>query len=143
KVDRWLAVVGAIAYTFATFSIVLINAGHNTKLLTIYYLPAMLAGLFLVYRAKWWSGVPLLAFSLAFMIQNSHYQVLYYVVIMVVFMVISFLLIAIKEKKLGQFFKASALSLLVAVVALGPSMQKFLTAMEYNKTTMRGGESEL
>ncbi|RYE22498.1 MAG: hypothetical protein EOP51_13095 [Sphingobacteriales bacterium] len=143
KWDRWVSIAGAVIYAFSTYNIILIIAGHNTKMYTIAYLPAMIAGLLLVYRSRYWTGIPLLAIALAFMIANGHYQVLYYVAIMILFIVITFLVLAIKQNKLKQFFISSALALAVAIVALGPTMQQFLSTIEFNKTTMRGGKSEL
>lgn len=143
KWDRWVSIAGAVMYAFSTYNIILIIAGHNTKMYTLAYLPAMIGGLLLVYRSRLWVGTPLLAISLAFMISNGHYQVLYYVAIMIACIVISFLIIAIKQQKLKQFFLSSVIALAAAAVALGPTMAQFLSTIEYNKTSMRGGKSEL
>jgi hypothetical protein len=143
KWDRWVSIAGSVIYAFSTYNIILIIAGHNTKMYTIAYLPAMIGGLLLLYRSRYWTGVPLLAIALAFMIANAHYQVLYYVAIMILCIVIAFLVIAIKQKKLKEYFISSAIALVIAAVALGPSLQFFMATLEFNKTTMRGGESEL
>lgn len=141
--NRWVAVVGAIAYAFSTYNPVIIEAGHDTKMYTIAYMPGMLAGLILLYKGRYWLGMPVLAIPLALMISKAHYQVIYYCVFLIMFVVITYFFILLKKQNLKQFFIASGLAALIAVIALGPSMQMFMASLEYNKTTMRGGESEL
>lgn len=141
--NRWVAIAGAIAYGFSTYNAVIIEFGHETKMLAIAYLPAVLAGLLLLYRGKWWRGTPLLGISLALMISTSHYQVVYYSIFIIAGAIIALFIIAIKDNGLKQFFIASAIAAVTAAVATGPNMSTFLTTLEYNKVTMRGGKSEL
>jgi hypothetical protein len=144
RIDRWLGVVGAVAYAFATYNIGIIAAGHETKMLAIAYMPAVLAGLIVIYRGRWLPGAALLGISLALMVSSNHFQVLYYAFIMILFYVIGKLIITIKEKRdIKNFLISSVIALVVAVIGMGPSMASILTTKEYAKTTMRGGESEL
>ena len=143
KVDKWVSIIGAVAYAFSTFNIGIILAGHETEMFSIGYMPAVLAGLLLLYQSKWWTGIPLLGISLALMIGNGHFQVLWYLAVVIVFVAISIFITAIKEGTVKQFFVASAIALVTAVVAAGPSMPTLLTTAEYAKETMRGGTSEL
>ena len=143
RVDRWLAVAGAFAFAFSTYNMGLITSGHETKLFDIAYFPAVLGGLILVYRGDWWRGILMLGLSLALMICNTHYQIIYYAMMVIVFAVVGFFIVAIREGKLKQFFIASAISAAVAVVAIGPTLSFIMPTLEYSKTTMRGGQSEL
>lgn len=142
-VNRWLAIAGAVAYAFSTYNITLIAAGHETKMWALAYMPAVIGGVIQIYRAKWWSGVPILGISLALLMTTGHYQIMYYTIIVILGMVITYFIKAMKEKVLKQFFISSVISLVIALIAVGPSMQLFMATLEYNKTTMRGGESEL
>ena len=143
KVDKWIGIIGGIAYAFSTFNIGIIMAGHETEMFSIGYMPAVLAGLLLLYQSKWWTGIPLLGISLALMIGNGHYQVLWYLAVVILFVVISLFVTALKEKNLKQFFTASVIALVTAAVAAGPSMPTLLSTADYAKETMRGGNSEL
>lgn len=143
RINRWLAIAGAIAYAFSTYNITLIAAGHDTKMWALAYMPAVIGGVIQIYRAKWWSGVPILGISLALLMDTGHYQIMYYAIIVILAMVITYFIIALREKTLKTFFMSSAISLVIALIAIGPSMQLFMATVEYNKTTMRGGESEL
>lgn len=143
RVERWLSAFGALAYAFATYNAEIIAVGHETKMLAIGYFPAMLAGLILVYRSDYWKGVPVLGLGLAFLISSMHYQIVYYAMITVFIAVIGFFVIAVREKKLKQFFISSAISLVVAALAVGCTLWSIMPISEYNKVTMRGGKSEL
>lgn len=141
--NRWLTIAGAVAYAFSTYNITLIEAGHETKMWALAYMPIVMAGLLYLYRGKYWTGIPVLGLSLALLMTTSHYQVMYYSIMMILGMVITLFVQAMKEQKLKQFFVASGIAALTALIAIGPSMQLFLATLQYNKTTMRGGESEL
>lgn len=141
--NRWVSILGAIAYAFSTYNITLIEGGHETKMWGLAYIPMVMGGLFLIYRAKYWTGIPLLALPLALLMGTGHYQIMYYAIIMIVGMVITIFIIAIREQQLKNFFTGSAIALIIAIIAIGPNMQLFLATLEYNKTTMRGGRSEL
>jgi hypothetical protein len=143
KIDRWLSAIGSVAFAFTTYNIDSIVAGHETKIFALGYMPGVLAGLIYIYQRDWWKGILLLALSLSLMISTGHYQILYYAIIIVLFMVIGFLVQAIKAGKLKDFFIASFVSLGIAVLASGLNLQNILPMMEYNKMTMRGGQSEL
>lgn len=141
--NKWLRIAGAVAYAFSTYNITLIEAGHETKMWALAYIPMVIAGILLLYRSKWWSGIPLLGISMALLMWTSHYQVMYYAIFIILGLVITLFVEAMKKGQLKQFFMASAVALVTAAVGIAPNMQIFLSTLEYNKTTMRGGQSEL
>lgn len=141
--NRWLCIAGAVAYAFSTYNITLIEAGHDTKMWALCYVPVVMSGIVLLYRGRWWIGIPTLGIAMAFLMTTAHYQVMYYAIFIILGMVITFFINALKEKQFKRFFIASAVALVVAAIGIGPNMQIFLATAQYNKTTMRGGESEL
>lgn len=143
KINHWLSVLGAFAYAFSTYNIDLLAAGHETKMLAIGYMPAVMAGLLLLYSGNWLGGVPLLAFSSSLLISSGHYQIVYYALILIFAMAVGHLVIAVREKNVKHFIFASIAALVIGVVSIGPTLQNILVTMEYNKETMRGGHSEL
>ena len=50
-VNRWLAVAGAIAITFCSYNMQIIQVGHNTKMQAIAFMPWVLAGIVFTYRS--------------------------------------------------------------------------------------------
>ena len=54
---EWKAgLVGALAYGLATNHVVLTEAGHSTKVITLAYVPPMLGGIWLAFRGKYLVG---------------------------------------------------------------------------------------
>jgi len=142
-VNSWLSIAGGIAYAFSSYNAIIIAVGHDTKMLTIGYLPAAMAGLYLIYKEKWWVGSALFALFMALISSNVHFQVMFYFLIIILCFVVVMFFVAVKENKLKQFFIASALAAIAGLVGLGPTATGILTTNEYAKETMRGGTSEL
>ncbi|MCF8450254.1 MAG: YfhO family protein [Taibaiella sp.] len=143
NINRWLGMVGAVAYAFSTYNAIIISVGHETKMLTMGFLPAAVAGLYLIYKEKWLTGAAILGISFSLIFTNNHFQVIYYSFIMFGCFGLAMLFIAIKEGKMKQFFISSAIAAGTMALGIGPSMPSLLTTAEYAKVTMRGGGSEL
>jgi hypothetical protein len=142
-IERWLSIIGSIAYAFASYNPQIIAAGHETKMYSVAYMPAIIAGLFVVYRGRYLYGAILTGLPLALFISNGHWQMAYYLMIAIVFMAIGFFIKAMKEGTLKAFFISSAIAVAVAVLGVGLNMQSLLATAEFSKHTMRGGNSEL
>lgn len=143
KINPWLAAAGAFAYAFSTYNPIIIAVGHETKMLTMGYLPAALAGLYLIYDRKYLIGAALWGVFLALMISNNHFQVLYYYLFIFVSFGVVMLFTALKNGQIKQYLIASGIALAVAGIGVGPSLPVIMTTQEYAKETMRGGGSEL
>lgn len=143
NVNRWLAAIGAFAYAFCTYNPIIISVGHDTKMMTMAYMPAALAGLYLVYSRKWLTGAALWAASVALMAMNNHFQVIYYYLFIFVAFGIVMFVSAIQKGDLKDFFIATAIAIVTGLIGVGPSMVSILPTNEYAKATMRGGASEL
>ncbi len=143
RVNHWLSMIGALAYAFSTYNPIIISVGHETKMLTMGYIPAAIAGLYLIYREKWLPGAALWSLMIALMAMNNHFQVIYYYLFIFVAFGIVMFVMAIQEGKIKQFIIASAIALAGGLLGVAPSMQSILTTQEYAKETMRGGQSEL
>ncbi len=143
SVNKWLGIVGAIAYALASFNSIIIGVGHETQMLTIGYLPAALAGLYLIFNGSRLTGSAVFGVAMALIFTNNHFQVIYYMLIMFFCFAVGMLYIAIKEGKVKEFFISGLIAVGVGIIGVGPSMTSILTTSEYAKETMRGGASEL
>ncbi len=143
SINRWLSIVGAIAYAFSSYNPIIIAVGHDTKMLTIAYMPAVLAGLYLLYKDKWWAGAALFGLSMSLVAANAHYQVMFYMMIIIACFGVVMLAKAIKEGSIKQFVIASAFALVAGALGIGTTTTGILATNEYSKETMRGGSSEL
>lgn len=142
-INKWIGAIGSMAYAFSSYNAIIIAQGHDTKMLTIAYLPAAFAGLYMIFKNRYWVGAALLAVSMALIFSNMHYQVIYYSIIMFACFGICMLYVAVKEKKIKDFVIASLVAVGAAAIGIGPSITSFLITNEYAKETMRGGSSGL
>lgn len=142
-VEHWLAVVGGVLYGFSSYFIILVDAGHNTKLSAIAYMAPVLGAVFLTYRNKMLLGAALIALFVSLEISANHIQMTYYLMIIIAFAILSKLIFAIQHKQLNQFFKATAVVVIAAVIGVLPNTTKLWTNYDGAKETIRGGSSEL
>jgi Bacterial membrane protein YfhO len=143
--STWLSLVGAIALTFTSYNLVILEAGHNTKSLAIAYVPLVLAGLLYAFRQgsrHLWLGAALFAFGLTMHIRANHLQITYYLLLLVLVFGVVQLVYAIREKALGAFLKTTAVLGFAAIIAAGVSFGRLYTTLEYGKYSIRG-KSEL
>jgi len=142
-VNKWIGAIGAVAYAFASNNPIIITVGHETKMLTIGYLPAAIAGFYMIFKEKWLAGGALFSVAIALIGANNHFQMMYYLIIMLFCFTAGLLYVAIKERKLKQFMIACAIAAGTGILGLLPSITSVLTTQEYAQETMRGGKSEL
>ena len=143
RVNRWIAIAGAVAFAFASYNLQIIAAGHNTKMFSIGYMPLVLAGMHWIYNRKYLIGAGAALVGLALMISNAMYQIDYYLMFILVGFGIGYFVQAIKENTLKDFAISTAIMIVVGLVAVGPSLDQLMLTKEYTTTTMRGGQSEL
>lgn len=143
QVRPWIAVAGAVAYAFASYNLQIIEAGHNTKMFSIGYMPLVVAGMHWVYGKKYLIGAASALLGLSLMISNSMYQIDYYLIIVLFILAIGYLLQALKENGLKSFIISSAIMLAVGLISVGPSLDQLMLTQEYTAQTMRGGISEV
>ncbi|MEC5145395.1 YfhO family protein [Chitinophaga sp. 212800010-3] len=139
----WIRIMGAIAFAFCSYNVILIDVGHVTKMYDIALMPAVLAGIILTYRGNLLTGAALTTLAAALLIYFNHLQMIYYTVIMVAVLAVGAFIHAFREKQLAQFFKASVLLLIGGALAVLTAMDNLLIFHEYADYTMRGSKSEL
>ena len=144
-----IAVGGAIAVTFCSYNLQIIQVGHNTKMQALAFLPWVLAALIFTYdqmkQKKWLSGTilgaALFGLALSFQVKANHPQITYYLAILILIYVIV-LAVSLRGKRLwGRFFAASALLLVLGVAGIATNATKLLPTMEYTPYSMRGGST--
>jgi hypothetical protein len=142
-VDKRISVIGAIAFAFSTFFIISLGVGHNSKLRSIGYIAPIIAGVLMTYKGKKLLGGAITTFTLALAINANHFQITYYLFLLLLVLASVYLYQAIKEMNTKDFFISSAILLLSALLAIGPNFSKLWTTYSYSGETMRGGKSEL
>lgn len=142
RVNPWLAIVGAISFTFSSYFIIILETGHNSKAHAIAYMAPVIAGIMLTYRGKYLLGGILTALFAALEITANHLQITYYLLLLIIILVVSIFFDHLKNKTLPQFGKATAILIVAAVLAILPNITNLLVTSEYSAQSMRG-KSEL
>ena len=137
--SSWLSFIGAIAYAFATYNVVIIDAGHVNKCWAMATMAPILAGVILCFKGKYlWGALLTLVFT-GMHIMYSHQQITYYLLIMLVVLAIAYGIDAYRQKQMKTFWKGGVLALCMAIISLLPSLGGWLVTYDYSKDTMRGG----
>lgn len=138
KVEYKLAFLGALAFGFSTYLIIILGVGHNAKAHAIGYMPFVLSGIFLTFQRKYLYGFLLLTLSLALELVANHFQMTYYLMLLVIIIGIVYLIEAFKKKILPHYFKAVGIMIVAVVFALGLNATNILATKEYADTSTRG-----
>ncbi|SDB40036.1 membrane protein YfhO [Flavobacteriaceae bacterium MAR_2010_188] len=142
KVDYKLAALGALAFGFSTYLIIFIGVGHNSKAHAIAYMPMVLGGILLTFRKKYILGALLTVVALALEINANHFQMTYYLLLLVIVLGIVYLIDAYKKKEIPHYFKSIGFLVGAAILAVGLNASILLATQEYVKESTRG-QSEL
>jgi len=137
-----LAALGSIIWAFSTYFLIIIAAGHIWKVWALAYLPPMIAGIVLAYRGKYLWGFIVTAIFTAFEINANHVQMTYYYMFIILFLVIAWLIEAIREKQLMRFVKATGVCLAAGIIGLCMNLSNLYHTWQYSQESMRG-KSEL
>ncbi|MBK9758692.1 MAG: hypothetical protein IPO90_01660 [Flavobacteriales bacterium] len=138
RVDPWLAVVGAAAYAFSSYFIVILEAGHNSKAMAIGYMPMVFGALYLLLRGNKLIGAALFALFLTLLIYVNHVQVAYYLGMLMVLFGLAEGWKALGEKRMKDFLSRCALASIGVVLALLCNLASLWSTYEYGKDTTRG-----
>ena len=141
KVDYRLAVLGALAFGFSTYLIIILGVGHNAKAHAIAYLPMLLGGIVLVFQKKYVWGFILAAIAMALEINANHYQMTYYFMLLVLILGVVYLIDAIRKKELKHFFTAVGMLLIAVVLGIATNATSLMATKEYADWSTRGKSS--
>ena len=154
-IDWLLAVGGAVAIAFCSYNFQIIEAGHNTKMQAIAFIPWVLAALIWTYKqalkdskASWWArtvlGAALFGLALSLEIKANHVQITYYLALMILLYAVTMTVWVLwkRRDRWKEFFIASGLLLVLGGLGIATNANKLLPISDYKPVSTRGG-SEL
>ncbi len=142
-VNPWLGIVPAVAYGFSTYSILIIGAGHISKMWAMAYAPMLIGAVVYTFRSrKMWLGAILAALFASLEIGANHPQITYYFLLVILAFWINEFIREYRSRTLAHFGKATAMLLLAAVLAVGSNFAPLYYTIHHTADTTRGG-SEL
>ena len=142
KIPWQTALFGALAFGFSTYLLIILQVGHNTKALAVSFFPFVIAGLILLFRREFFWGLLLTSLALGMQIRANHYQMTYYLLLLIGVFVLVWAIQSFKSKEISSFFRALALLTISGFLALGFNATPLLATAEYADFSTRG-KSEL
>jgi hypothetical protein len=142
RVDPWLALLGAVAYAFSSYFLIIIQAGHNSKAMAVGFMPMVLGGLYVLLHGRKLLGAALFALFLALEVHANHFQVAYYMGMLLVLYGLAEAVRAVREKRIADFAGRGALGIVGVAFAVLCNIGLLWSTMEYGAHSTRG-KSEL
>lgn len=142
KTDPFKAFLGALAFGFSTYMIVILGVGHNAKAHAIAYMPLVVAGVLLVFRRKYIAGGLLTMIAAALEINANHFQMTYYLLFLLLAIVVYYIYKAVKEKDFKPLLVSFGIFAGAGILAVGVNASNLLATAEYTDFSIRG-KSEL
>ena len=139
RIKPIIGILGAFAFAFASYEIIILQAGHNSKAFAVAFLPVVLGAFIYAYRTNWKWGAILSALFMTMELSQNHFQVTYYLGILLFFLGFYFLVEAVKKKKIKEFGFATVGILVGYGLALFINYGNIKMTNDYAKDTIRGG----
>ncbi len=140
--DFKISALGALAFGFSTYLIIILGVGHNAKAHAIAYMPLVLAGIITAFKGKHVLGFLLTAIALALELSANHFQMTYYLLLLVLVLGLVYLIDAVQKKQLPHFFKTILILAAAVLLSVGLNASNILSTQEYVKESTRS-KSEL
>ncbi len=138
RLNPIVAILGSIAFSFASYEIIIIQAGHLTKAYATAMLPPLLGAFIYAFRTNRWWGVAFAGLFMTLELAMNHVQVTYYFFFVLGFVGIYFLIRSISKKELKSFLITSGGLIAVFILALGINNGNLTLTNEYAPYTIRG-----
>lgn len=142
KLDTWISIIAALAFTLSSYFIIILQVGHTSKLHAIGYMAPYLASVILIYQKKYKWGALLATLFLALNIRSNHLQITYYLAIITLFVAIYYTIIYIKKKDWKHIGWATSIMVVTTIVGALLNFSLMYVTNEFSKETTRG-KSEL
>ncbi len=132
------AALGALAFGFSTYLIVILGVGHNAKAHAIAYMPLVLTGVVLVFRKCYWLGFAITAIGMGLEIVANHLQMTYYLMLLILVLGVVYGINAIRKQWLPHFLKSVVILFAAVLLAIGMNATNLMATSEYTAFSTRG-----
>lgn len=138
----YYALIGAVAWGFSSYFMIIIGAGHIWKFVALSYIPPTIGGLVLCYRRRFLLGGALAALFAMLQLNANHPQMTYYFAFVMLGFAIVYLIDAARQNKVKQWAISTAVLACAGILAVGSNLPSLYNTYEYAKETKRA-QSEL
>jgi hypothetical protein len=133
-----IAIAGAIAFGFSTYLLIILGVGHNTKALSIGYMPLVVLGVIHLFYNKRKLGFATLSLAMGLQLHANHYQMTYYLLIIVSLITLGFVIDLVRKKQYRPLVKSLLTMIVAMLLALSFNATQLLATSEYAKESTRG-----
>ncbi|MBK6934761.1 MAG: hypothetical protein IPH17_06800, partial [Bacteroidales bacterium] len=133
KLDTWISIIAALAFTLSSYFIIILQVGHTSKLHAIGYMAPYLASVILIYQKKYKWGALLATLFLALNIRSNHLQITYYLAIITLFVAIYYTIIYIKKKDWKHIGWATSIMVVTTIVGALLNFSLMYVTNEFSK----------
>lgn len=137
RVDPLKAFFGALAFGFSTYLIIILGVGHNAKAHAIAYMPMVIAGFILVFRKRYLHGGILTMLAVALEINANHFQMTYYLFLLLLVFSVYFTYRLYQDKELKELPKIIGTFAIAVIFAIGANATNLLATKEYASFSTR------
>lgn len=141
-VNPWVGIIAALSYGLSTYFLLIIGAGHVTKMWALVYVPLMMGGIYCAMRRNVWAGGALTALGTSLEIGANHPQITYYFLLVAAMFWVSELIYAIRGGAMREFAKRTAVVAAAGIIGVMSNFSPLWYTMQHSHETIRGG-SEL
>ncbi|MBL4670395.1 MAG: hypothetical protein JKY30_14185, partial [Flavobacteriales bacterium] len=138
-----IRLLGAISFALSTWFLLSIEAGHSTKMVTIAFIPPLIASILISYKGKWLLGGVLTSLFLGIAIMAGHIQIIYYSIFFIAILFFVKFFHAYKSKQIQTFIKRTAILIGFGLLGILPNITLLWTTYDYGNESTRNGKSEL
>lgn len=142
RVNPWVAIVGCITYCLSTYNLLIMEAGHMSKVDAISWMPWVVAGVIMAFKQNVIAGALLTALALSLQIKATHYQVTYYMSFFLIFYAVFEVTAALRSKNIKSVVKPVLFLIPAVALAVLSNISSIYTIYDYGKDSIRG-KSEL
>jgi hypothetical protein len=138
RVNPWVGLLGAIAFGFSSYDIIIIQAGHNSKALAVAFMAPVVGAFLLAYQRSLKWGIILSALFMALELTVNHLQITYYLAFLLLALGAVMLVEAIRKKAYKHFLLATAGLIGAYLIAGAVNYGNIALTNDYAKNTIRG-----
>lgn len=139
-VNPYISMVSALGFAFSTYNPIIIGAGHETKMYAIAYMPALLAGIILIFQKYYLRGLCLASVAAVMEVGVNHPQITYYFLLIAIAVSIAYAIDWIRNKEWKHMVIAFSLAAVAGGMGVAGTAVILMPTYEYAKATMRGGK---
>lgn len=140
KTNHYLSIFGGFMYGLSTYNILIIEAGHNTKMQALAVIPLSIAFLIQIFQKSknlLLYGM-LFSISLGYQLYCNHIQMTYYFAFLLASISLYYIISGLKSGESKLTIKRINILIIGCVLAIGSNFANIYNTRDFAKHTMRG-----